>query len=259
MTRPTSADLLPAPSGSWTKTFEDTFDTALDPARWSSGFGWGPYDSSAWAASCAVPDLAQVSAGTLTLGTSPQTPGTADCQPGHKPYSSAAVNTQGHFAQEYGYFEARVRMPGKSGTVGAWWTHLENGRWPPEIDIAEVRGHEPGTLQMAVHYKAPQRRGHQASGRVTAHQDLSADYHTYGVDWEPDELRFYLDGALQASIDAGSGAAFQRGESYLILNTMVCTSAARVWCRAPDAHTTWDQSARMSVDWVRVWQRQDRP
>jgi beta-glucanase (GH16 family) len=257
VTRPTSTDQLPATSGSWTKTFEDTFDTSLDPSRWNTGFGWGPYDSSAWAASCAVPALTQVRAGTLTLGTALQAPASAECKSGHKPYSSAAVNTKGHFAQEFGYFEARIRMPGTSGTIGAWWTHLQNGHWPPEIDIAEVRGHEPGTLQMAAHAHDPQRRGNQAIGRASSHPDLSADYHTYGVDWEPSDLRFYLDGVLQASIDAQSGATFQRGESYLIFNTMVCTSAARSWCRAPDLHAAWNERTGMSVDWVRVWKHQE--
>jgi len=34
---------------------------------------------------------------------------------------------------------------------------------------------------------------------------------------------------------------------------MVCTSASRYWCEAPDGETVWGDRTQMQVDWVRVW------
>lgn len=243
-------------SGRWTLTFEDTFDgEELDPSNWSPGFGWGPYDSNAWVASCAVPQALRLGGGLLTLQTSPDPPDTPECAPGGKTHRSGAINTRGRFSQEYGYFEARVRMPGRRGVLGAWWLHRADGRWPPEIDIAEVLGSRPREHEMALHFDDPSRRGHESAGQRRLTTDLSLGFHVYAVDWQPGQIVFYRDGVEQARMGPEQGALYQRGPSYLILNNMVCTSASRYWCEAPDETTVWGEKTNMQVDWVRVWQR----
>lgn len=243
--------------GGWVATFADTFDgDVLDAQNWSSGFGWGPYDGNAWAASCAVPSALSLAGGILTLSTSPARPTTPECLPGGKTYTSAAINTKGRFSQEFGYFEARLRMPGRRGVLGAWWLHRADGQWPPEIDIAEVLGSRPREHQMALHFDDPSQRGNESVGRRGEGPDLSQGFHVYGVDWQPEVVVFYRDGVEQARVRGAQGAAYQRGPSYLILNNMVCTSASRYWCESPDGATPWGEATAMEVDWVRVWRRE---
>lgn len=256
ISKQTDSNMLPSSPSGWIKTFEDNFDgSTIDPAKWTLGFGWGSYDSSAWAASCAVPTQVSVDAGYLILSNSSTAPDTRECSGSQKSYSSAAINTKNKFSQQFGYMEARVRMPGKRGTLGAWWMHRNDGQWPPEIDIAEVLGGKVNELQMAIHYKNPTGKGNKSTGITSLTTDLSDGFHVYGVDWEPRQIVFYLDGVRQGSIDALDGALFQRGTYYLILNTMVCTSAVRDWCEAPNFGTLWDDTTTMQVDWVRVWTR----
>lgn len=243
------------PRGTWHLTFEDDFEgLLLDPTRWTTGFGFGAYDSNAWVASCTVPAMVQLRNGRLILGTSSQPPRSAACMQSGKTHSAAAVNTKGLFSQEYGYFEARVRMPGFRGLLGAWWLHRADGQWPPEIDIAEVLGGRPEEHQMAIHYSRPNQLGSQSTGRRSTTTNLSLDFHIYGVEWAPDQIIFYRDGLIQGRIGPLEGAAAQRRPSYLILNTTVCTSAARYWCEVPDQLTPWGLTGTsMEVDWVRVW------
>lgn len=243
--------------GGWINTFTDTFSgERLDPQKWSAGFGWGPYDANAWVASCAEPAAVGLSGGTLTLNTSPDRPRSPECLGGNKSHTSAAINTKGKFSQEYGFFEARLRMPGRRGVLGAWWLHRADGAWPPEIDIAEVLGSRPREHEMALHFDDPGRRGNESTGRRTLSADLSLDFHVYGVDWQPGEVVFYRDGKVQARLSGAEGAAYQRGPSYLIINSMVCTSASRYWCESPDSSTLWGPETAVQVDWVRVWRRE---
>lgn len=242
--------------GSWTLTFQENFDgNTLNAEQWSSGFGWGAFNGNAWTASCTSPAALKLGGGTLTMLTSPDPVHSPECAPSGKTATSAAINTKGKFSQQFGFFEARIRMPGSRGIMGAWWLHRADGTWPPEIDIAEVIGERPWDHQMAVHFKPPGKNTSASTGRRLYTVDLSQGFHVYGVDWRPNEVVFYLDGVESGRIGASAGALAQRGEYYLILNNAVCTSASRYWCQQPDQRVIWGWATSMEVDWVKVWQR----
>ncbi|MDH5453581.1 MAG: family 16 glycosylhydrolase [Paracoccaceae bacterium] len=59
-------------------------------------------------------------------------------------YFTGMLSTRASWAQTYGYFEMRARLPEGRGHWPAFWlTPAVNG-WPPEIDIFEVLGRENG-------------------------------------------------------------------------------------------------------------------
>jgi beta-glucanase (GH16 family) len=87
--------------------------------------------------------------------------------------------------------------------------------------------------------------------------DYSTDYHTYGVDWQPDHLTFYIDGIASGTFpDPGTNNSnIPRTKGYVLIQQMVEND----WIRAtgnllPDPETSVDT---FHVDYVRVWQGAD--
>ena len=113
----------------------------------------------------------------------------------------ASVRPDGSgFAQRYGYFEARAKLPNGPGVWPGFWL---NANQPPdvkdpgvEIDVLEYYGQFPEGFHSSVHVWDNAGAG---NNRVTDHVtpvasgSLDRDFHTYGVDVEPDWIVFYLD------------------------------------------------------------------
>ena len=84
-------------------------------------------------------------------------------------------------------------------------------------------------------------------------QKFSDDFHTFAVEWEPNVMRFYVDGLLYktitpANLPAGKTWVFDH-PFFIILNVAV----GGYWPLYPDATTVFPQ--QMLVDYVRVYQR----
>jgi beta-glucanase (GH16 family) len=75
-------------------------------------------------------------------------------------------------------------------------------------------------------------------------QDLSAAFHTYGVDWQPDAVTWYFDGKVVKTFT----------DTTVIPNTpmyILVDLAVGGWVSFPDKNTHFP--AVMQVDYVRVW------
>lgn len=113
-------------------------------------------------------------------------------------YASAYVQTSRSFSTQYGYIEARMKMPTTKGTWPAFWMlparRGSSVEWPPEIDVLEYYPIQPELSWHTMHYKTPQ-AFHNTDGKQYQHpQLLSADFHTYAVNWTPNEIIWYVDG-----------------------------------------------------------------
>jgi hypothetical protein len=160
-------------------------------------------------------------------------------------YASAIMSTGGRFSQRYGYFEARIRFGAGTGLWPAFWMQPADGSWPPEIDIMEAypnsNGASPGpsSYMSSLHYGP----GHQVINLKTdLGHAINDEWHTYGVDWRPDALRFTLDGEQVALITEN----IPDKPMYLILDLAVGS-----WSTLADG-TTPDR-ALMEIDWVRAY------
>jgi hypothetical protein len=117
--------------------------------------------------------------------------------------SSLGTKRAGGFAQQYGYFEARIQGPASlAGNFPAWWLLSATTRWPTEIDIYEMFGAgKATTIQPVLHsdpYWPALGSVDDSLGAVPGGSygidDLTAGFHLLGVDVQPDTgVTFYYD------------------------------------------------------------------
>jgi len=133
------------------------------------------------------------------------------------------------------------------------------GSWPRcgEIDIMEILGHEPNKTYGTIHYGNPHKE--QQGAYVLDKNTFSDDYHIFAVEWEPSEMRFYVDGVLyhtvndwftkQEGMDEITYPAPFNQNFYLQYNLAVGGN----WPGNPDETTNFDE-AEYKVDYVKVYQ-----
>ena len=120
-------------------------------------------------------------------------------------YTSTRITTAGKKEFQYGYIEARAKVPVGHGIWPAFWmlgTDIKQVGWPMcgEIDILEYIGREPDMAYTTLHYK--DRHGDNANGKKTQMPDIEDGFHTYGVNWTADKIEFFIDGEAVFSYEA---------------------------------------------------------
>lgn len=173
--------------------WEDEFTTAsLDTNNWSYMFGNGAdYGIVNWGnneAQWYKRENATIRDGKLVITAARE-------QVGGYQYTSARIRTAGKISTTYGRIEARMSLPEVDGMWPAFWMLPEDnfyGGWPysGEIDIMENRGREYDITSGALHFGAP----HQyiSRNRILRDDTISV-YHTYALEWEETEMRWYVD------------------------------------------------------------------
>jgi len=169
---------------------------------------------------------------------------TAGSNPLGLPYNSGVITTQGSFSQLYGYFEMRAQLPAGAGLWPAFWLLPADHSWPPELDVFEVLGSDPTTAFVGVHSVATGE--HTTAGAAVATADLSEGFHTFGVNWEPDVVQWYIDGVEVAEVPT---PADMHQPMYLIANLGVGGEGSWPGVADPSAFP-----ATMSINYIHVYQ-----
>lgn len=237
----------------WRLTWSDEFNgDSLDTNKWvyaTGGNGWGNNELEYYTSR---PENTTVANGMLVI--------TARREDyGGRLYTSARIRTEGKFSQAYGRFEARIKIPYGQGIWPAFWMmgeDISTVNWPTcgEIDVMENIGREPGTVYGTMHGPPPSAPYHVGSSyTLPGGARLADDFHIYGVEWEPNVIRWYLDGVLYftatpANVPEGKTWVFNK-PFHMLLNVAVGGN----WPGNPDSTTVFPQT--MQVDWVRVYER----
>ena len=120
-------------------------------------------------------------------------------------YTSARIKTQKQdksplFNQKYGRFEFRAKLPiGKGVWPALWLLPQDNkyGGWAAsgEIDIMEAKGQEPQQVLGTLHYGSGWPANvHSGKTYELPNKGSISDFHVYALEWEPSEMRWYVDG-----------------------------------------------------------------
>ena len=241
----------------WSDEFEGPNGSPVDSSKWSfdlGGNGWGNNELETYTSRPANSDL---EGGALVIKALKETFTGSDGI--SRNYTSARLLTRNKFTQAYGRFEARIKIPYGQGIWPAFWMlgdNISTAGWPNcgEIDIMENIGKEPSIVHGTFH--GPGYSGGNGIGAaytLSNGQKFSDDFHTFAVEWEPNVVRFYVDGLLYrtqtpADLPAGKSWVFDH-PFFIILNVAVGGG----WPGNPDSTTVFPQ--KMLVDYVRVYQR----
>ena len=197
----------PGPAG-WNMVWSDEFDapagTPPDPETWNFEIGdvtpdgkdgWGNQELQYY-----TDDPANAStdgAGNLAI-TLQEADGSLECFYGTCEYTSARL-TSWHKAEfAYGRLESRVLVPRGTGIWPAFWslgTDFDEVLWPQtgEIDIMEFVGRVPNETFGTIH--GPGYSGGASFSQIVDFgEPVYNDYHTFAIEWEPDVIRWYVDG-----------------------------------------------------------------
>ena len=256
---PAETPLPNGQGGSWRMVFQDEFDgNTQDSSKWVNCylFVWstvGCDKTSGTSASWYMPDDVLLGGGTLKLRAQRRTVSGTDGN--SYAYSSGLISSgkdtydpavAPRFAFQYGFAEMRAKIPAGQGLWSAFWMLQANGQWPWEIDILEVLGHQPGTAHMTTHYPTPTWDDATSSADYNG-PDLSADFHTYAIEWSPDRLVWYIDG-VERKRDTDP-SHIPHAPMFLMANLQVGGD----WPGMPDATTPFP--AQLELDYIRVWQQ----
>lgn len=176
----------------WHDEFDTTGVSSPSPDNWwyeTGDGGWGNNELQDYVSGGKYKDtrIAEVSDGTLKIM----------AQKIDGKVRSVRMNTIQSWT--YGYFEGRLKLCKGKGTWPAFWMMPKNFRaWPDdgEIDIMEHVGYHENFVSSSIHCKAYYHSiGTQKTNEIHI-PTATSEFHTYAVEWTPDYLKFYFDGAL---------------------------------------------------------------
>ena len=187
-------------------------------------------------------DPFSVNGGALTITAVPDR--TAAGCPGS--WESGLITTQGTFSQTYGYFEMRADLSNSPGAWDAFWL-LPNQQQPgpsgsngwQEIDGLEHYGIAPSSTYRFIHTTD----ANPTLQVTTDNPEQASGYHTYGIDWEADQISFYFDGKFMG---AQATPSDMHNPMYMIADLAVTANDL------PAGATSLDP---MKIDYIRAFSK----
>ena len=263
-------------SGNWHMVWNDEFEGPdLDTAKWNTTdsygrdqcFGGGNNEQQCYTGES---QNVEISDGNLILKAR-----SASGLSQGRTYTSGRVQSRGKGDFTYGKFEARIKLPGGQGSWPAFWmlptpsdgmSGGDYGTWAAsgEIDIMEavnLGAIAPGCgapcqdIHGTLHFGGQWPNNAQTPSGSSTLTDIDA-FHTYAIEWYPDEMRWFLDGQQYHSRNQNEwysqgapndpNAPFDR-DFHLILNLAIGGN----WPGATDGQNFPRQ---MEIEYVRVYQ-----
>jgi beta-glucanase (GH16 family) len=180
-------------------------------------------------------------------------------------YDSGMIRSD--WTAQYGYYEARVKMPGGKGVWPAFWIDNDvaaDGKtgWPPEIDFFEYVYNGTTSLLNMIFMTV-----HVASGTTvasytdptwndqwnywTAPFNFNEGWHTIGAEWTPDTVTTYVDGKkiMTRSANWLRPDGLQAGPAHILFNLGIGGS----WPGFDIDNSAFPQA--LEIDWVRAYKK----
>ena len=243
--------------GEYQLVWSDEFNgTSLDENIWTiqtGGGGWGNNELQYYTART---ENLRVEDGNLIIQARKETYE-------NREYTSSRIMSKDKKTFTYGKLEASISLPGGGGLWPAFWMMGNRGGWPNcgEIDIMEYVGNVQNRILGTLH--TVQDRSGSKSSKAYWGTNIEENYHTYGIEWTKEEqkgrdvIRFYVDGnvfseQVEQVIDDNEYWPFNQPH-FFIINMAV---GGNLGGSVNDA--IFNTPRLMKVDWVRVYQREEK-
>lgn len=210
-----------APEG-WNLTWHDEFEgEKIDPANWTYDLGAGGWGNGEAQFYTSRPENARLENGMLVIEALQE-----KYQDSY--YTSARLKTQGLQEFQYGRIEARLKVPTGKGLWPAFWmlgNDFNGSNWPDcgEIDIMEYIGKEPDLIMGTAH--GPGYSGVLGISKWNRQSyNIADDFHTYAIEWSPDQIDWFYDGAKYHTVtrnDVGDRKWVFDHPFFILLNLAV--------------------------------------
>ncbi|GLP96463.1 family 16 glycosylhydrolase [Paraferrimonas sedimenticola] len=253
-------------AGEWVLAWADEFDgTALNDTNWNIETGDGSqYGIPGWGNN----ELEWYQADNISVEDGHLVITAREEMSNGYPYTSGRMRSDGKLDITFGRIEARIKPPKGQGLWPAFWmlpTDSKYGGWASggEVDIMETVNltDDDQKVYGTTHYGMAWPNNQSASTEFAA--PVGEDFHVYAIEWEKDQIRWYLNDTHYATVTANhwwsyfykninegyqnpDGAPFDQ-PFHLLLNLAVGGN----WPGAPDEMTEFP--AKLMVDYVRVY------
>lgn len=249
--------------------WSDEFDSGTQPDStvWSHDLGtgsngWGNWELQEYTDSA---DNARIEDGNLVITVRERRVGAT-----RTGFSSARLRTEDKLMFQYGYIEARIKMPDlRDGLWPAFWTlgnNFSEVGWPAcgELDIMEMGWRDAirdglvnRWVSSAAHWEHEGRHalfGRTYSPGLTEPADLNGEYQLFSMDWTPDRVTTFLNGRQLWTMDIRPSSCTDCQElhqpHFIILNVAVGGTYPDL---RHQSQITATLPAEMRVDYVRIY------
>lgn len=229
----------------WNLTFEENFDDAkIDDAKWMNSFFWGKMvlndryvlagDKQYYTDNKNI-DIKQSVLRILTKKEK-ATGKVWDAKHGFFTqdfdYTSGMLSTANSFRQQYGKFEAKIKIDAQNPVYQAFW--LKGEKIEPQIDIFKYNVGKSGSLQVSAYNNG------KSAGNKLGGSGLAKDFFIYSVEWEQNKITWKINGVEVAS----TSNAVPQEPLFIMLS-------AGLNKNANDANLP----SAFEIDWVRCYEK----
>ena len=209
-----AVDVHPAMTLVWSDEFGGAANTGIDTTKWSY-VTWDPghVNNEAQKYTNRLENVFQDGAGHLVIRAL-NTAGNA--------YTSGRIESNGHFALQYGRVEVRAKLPAGIGSFPGIVAMGSTGNWPQcgELAIVEQYGQDKSWFYVSATAGSGSGSGDTGNVKYTFPDATTAslDFHVYSFDWYTDHVVFQMDGIEITRTAFATSSPFYSIPEYLILD-----------------------------------------
>ncbi len=243
----------------WELVWSDEFENAglPDSTKWSyniGNWGWGNNELQYYTSDKL--ENAKIEDGNLVI--------TAIKDIKDSTWTSSRLTTQGKIAFKYGKVEFRAKVPLSRGTWAAGWllgdAYRDEISWPycGEIDVLECVGYEindtteKGINHATCHTRAYYFKQNNQIGSEIEVDSMHSKFHTYSVEWYPNEIKGFVDGIHYYTYD--KNANDQEWPFHQSQNIILNLAIGGGWGGLKGVDQSM-VSQQYTIDYVRVFEK----